>query len=208
LHSALVVQMELQVPLAHLYMPQSRISDAWHDPSPSQARVVFIAVGPEHVDVPHTVVDEYVVQVPKPSHTPVVPQVDVAALVHNACPWPAAIGEHMPTWAVKLQARQAPPQAVLQQTPSAQWTDAHSMSPMQLAPFGLRPHILLTHFRPATQSASLAHEGKHCDVAALHEYGAQMVDAPSLQWPTPSHVYVSVTASPRHVPALQVVPTS
>jgi hypothetical protein len=108
-----------------------------------------------------------------------------------------------------LQERHSPPQAVLQQTPSAQCPDAHSTSPMgHNAPFIFLPQLPLSHRRPVTQSASLMHAEKHRLVAASQENGAQTVDGASLQDPAPSHVLMWMTASPLHMPFMQTVPAS
>lgn len=119
------------------------------------------------------------------------------------------MGEQVPSEPTRLHERQAPPHAVLQQTPSAQWPEAHSTSPPgQSAPFIFLPQLPCTHLRPLTQSASVLHVGKHWFVPALHENGAHTVDGPALQAPAPSQTKLFVTASPEQVPARQVVPAS
>lgn len=119
----------------------------------------------------------------------------------------------MPGDASELQVRQAPPQSLLQQTPlpltmSAQKVDAHSSPLAHTAPFIFLPQLPFTHLRPATQSASLAQVSKQALVERLHENGAHTVDAPSLQAPAPSQVYMPVMASASQLPALQMVPGS
>jgi hypothetical protein len=75
---------------------------------------------------------------------------------------PADTGEHVPCNPTRLHDRQAPPQAVLQQTPSAQFPDAHSESPIgHRAPFIFLPQLPFTHRRPSTQSLSVAQVEKH-----------------------------------------------
>lgn len=150
-------------------------------------------------------------QVPNPSHTPVVPQVMAACWVHRGCPLPADTGEQVPRKPTRLHDRHAPPQAVLQQTPSAQWPEAHSTSPFgQSAPFIFLPQLPAEHLRPLTHSASLMQVPKQLFgvVAVLHEKGAQMVAAASLQEPAPSQAKLFVTASPSHVPGMQIDPAS
>ena len=105
-----------------------------------------------------------------------------------------------------MHERHAPPQDVLQQTPSAQKPDEHSAPTPHGNPFILGPHIPFTHLRPATQFASLLQVEKQAFVAALHKYGAQTVDADSLHRPAPSHVLMPMIAPESHVPALHVVP--
>src|SRR5262245_36468173 len=128
-------------------------------------------------------------------------------------PWPAGIGMHVPGEARRLQDRQAPPQALLQQTPlpltmSAQKVDAHSSAFAHTAPFIFLPQLPPTHLRPATQSASLEHPSKQSLVPRLHEKGAHTLVSPSLHAPAPSQVYVPTTASESQDPALQTVPGS
>jgi hypothetical protein len=65
------------------------------------------------------------------------------------------------------QDKQAPVQATLQQTPSAQKPEPHSEPLAHTAPFSFRPQLPATHFVPA-QSASPAHVAKHAFAAALH----------------------------------------
>jgi hypothetical protein len=48
---------------------------------------------------------------------------------------PAATGLHVPTLPATLQASHAPPQAVLQQTPSTQLPLPHWLSAEQVVPF-------------------------------------------------------------------------
>lgn len=107
-----------------------------------------------------------------------------------------------------MQERHAPPQELLQQTPSTQWSDAHSLPfpEGQEAPFILGPQLAFTHLRPATQFVSLAQVGKHWFVFGSHENGAHTVVAPTRQCPAPSQTLVPVTASPSQVPGTHTVP--
>ena len=109
-----------------------------------------------------------------------VPHVEGACNAHRVWPLPAGTGEHVPFSPTRLHDRQGPPQAVLQQTPSAQFSDAQSESPIgHRAPFIFLPQVPFTHRRPSTQSLSVPQVAKHWFVLGLQENGAQTVDAPS-----------------------------
>lgn len=170
-----------------------------------------MAVAPEQVEDAHGVEAGYSEHVPKPSHTPVVPQVSTGVCRHSGWPLPADTGEHVPCMPTRLQDRQAPPQAVLQHTPSAQWPDAHSLSPIgHSAPFIFLPQLPAVHLRPETQSAFVAQVAKQLFglTEVSHENGAQTVEGPSLHCPLPSQTLVFVTASFSQVPGLHTVPDS
>jgi hypothetical protein len=212
-HSALVVHLLLHAPLRHLNCPHSWIWAGWQVPRPSQERAVFTAVAVAQVAGPQGVSAGYRLQVPKPSQTPVLPQVVAAILAHIGWPWPAGVGMQVPGAARELQVRQAPPHALLQQMPlpltmSAQKVEAQSSPLAQTAPFIFLPQLPFTHLRPATQSASLEQTSKQALVERLQERGAQTVVVPSLHTPAPSQVYRPVTASASQAPALQTVPAS
>jgi hypothetical protein len=116
-----------------------------------------------HFSPEHTVPGAYLLQPPAPSQRPLVPQ--------EAAPWswqtprlsttPCVSGVHVPRDEASEQLRQAPSQAVLQQTPSVQKPDAHSVPFTHVPPGFLRPQLFLTHAMPATQSASVVHVGLH-----------------------------------------------
>ena len=149
---------------------------------------MFIAVVPEQVEVPQGLLAGYSEQVLNPSQTPVVLHEAGSIFRHSGWPLPAGVGEQLPSSPVWLHDRHAPPHAVLQHTPSAQWPEAHSPGPVwQEAPFIFRPQLPFKHLRPATQFASVTHAGKHLLVDVSHEYGAHTTEAASLQPPTPSH---------------------
>ena len=69
---------------------------------------------------------------------------------------PAAVDAQVPSEVDSAQLRQEPVQAELQQTPSAQKLEAHSVPTEQGWPFDLGPQLPLTQLWPLTQSASLA----------------------------------------------------
>src|SRR4029078_12968509 len=78
-------------------------------------------------------------QPPRPSHAPVVPQ--VAGICTTHMPWgsapPTSIAQQVPPRPCWLQLMHGPLHATLQQTPSVQNLDLHSLSLAQTAPIGL-----------------------------------------------------------------------
>jgi hypothetical protein len=96
-----------------------------------------------HFSPEHTVPGAYLLQPPAPSQRPLVP--------HEAAPWsvhtprlstaPCVSGVHVPRDDASAQLRQAPAQAVLQQTPSVQKPDAQSVPFVQVPPGSLRPQL-------------------------------------------------------------------
>jgi hypothetical protein len=78
---------------------------------------------------------------------------------------PLATFVQLPTVPFRLHARHAPPQALLQQTPSAQKLLPHSFADEHVAPSGFKPHELMTPFMPqmfgVMHSALVLHEVKH-----------------------------------------------
>jgi hypothetical protein len=69
---------------------------------------------------------------------------------------PAGMKVHRPVDPVWLHDTQAPLQATLQHTPSAQKPEAQSSAVEQTAPVPLLPHRLATHNWPAAQLALVA----------------------------------------------------
>jgi hypothetical protein len=69
--------------------------------------------------------------------------------------WPVGTGAQRPIEPATAQEKQAPEQAVAQQTPCAHCPDWHSAPAEQNAPFGLGPHEPCTHEFPLAQLASL-----------------------------------------------------
>ena len=62
---------------------------------------------------------------------------------------PTETGAHSPARPARLQLTQGPLQATLQQTPSAQEPESHSVAAVQTAPSGFFPHELSLHSRPS-----------------------------------------------------------
>jgi hypothetical protein len=69
---------------------------------------------------------------------------------------PAGLGAQVPREVDSAQLWQAPVQVELQQTPSTQKLEAHSMPAEQGCPFDFGPQLPFTQLWPVTQSASLA----------------------------------------------------
>jgi len=68
---------------------------------------------------------------------------------------PAGLGAQVPSDVDSAQLWQAPAQAELQQTPSTQKLEAHSVPAEQGCPLALGPQLPPTHLWPGTQSVSL-----------------------------------------------------
>jgi hypothetical protein len=103
-----------------------------------------------------------VVQVPAPSHTRQVPQPFSGSVLTG---WLTQV----PSWPATLQARQAPEQEPVQQTPSTQEPLVHSLAAPQVCPLG----FLVTHRPPlqklpAVQCVSSAQSDRQAVLVALH----------------------------------------
>jgi hypothetical protein len=145
--SASLAQVLLQAPFAQRYGEQSSSCASRHWPSPSQLRALASIVSPAQVASPQTaVLAGNLAHEPKPSQTPVVPQVvRFSAGQEAGSGRPAAMNSQRPTAPVWLQATHGPLQATLQQTLSAQNPDTHSVPAAQVAPFIFLPQLLPTH---------------------------------------------------------------
>jgi hypothetical protein len=78
----------------------------------------------------------------------------VSAQTARGSAFPEAISVQVPGALGELQVRQAPPQALWQQTPSVQKPEAHSPAAPQVCPIGLGPQVRFTQAAPVSQSAS------------------------------------------------------
>jgi hypothetical protein len=180
--SASVVHFVLQAPAAHLKGAQARTPGGRQTPLPSQVPAVFRR-SPAHVGAWQIVSAGYSAQPPKPSQVPFWP--------HDAAPsflqtWrgsttPRSIGQHVPSRPTWLHELQAPWQATLQQTPSAQKPEAQSAFLVQTAARGFGPQLPATHLTASAQSESDLHETKHLFVDGSQSKGAQTVEGPGLQ---------------------------
>jgi len=111
--------------------------------------------GPEHAVAAQVVPAGWRAQPPAPSQRPFVPQVETAVVAQTSCgsSAPADTIWQVPGSLGRLQEVQAPAQAVVQQTPSAQMPLAHSRPVAHAAPFVLRlVHDPDWQLNPAAQS--------------------------------------------------------
>jgi hypothetical protein len=135
-----------------------------------------------------------------------VPQLASPVLVQTCAGSAAPVGTfvHAPIEPASAHERHALVHAVAQQTPCAQFPDAHSPPSEQKAPLGFLPHELSTHTLPAEQLASVAHAPKHC--APLHANGMHGIASGAMQAPVALHVDSGVnTLFSQRAPA-QMVP--
>jgi hypothetical protein len=112
---------------------------------------------PEQLSSAHWVPTGYFWQPPLPSHLPLVPQFCALLSLQTArtSGLPAAIAMQWPGDEGSAQLRQAPVQALSQQTPSTHWLEAHSLAAVQVWPFCLGPQVLFTQAMPVSQSRSV-----------------------------------------------------
>jgi len=126
---------------------------------------------PMHMAPLHIVSLPLFLQTPPDAHDPVLPQLPAAAAGHSGSTVPDVTEVHVPGDPIRLQAWQAPEQAVLQHTPSTQLAavDTQSAALLHIPPCGcLVPHTCVTvlHVTPA-QSLSVSQLVRHC-VAFRH----------------------------------------
>jgi hypothetical protein len=97
-------------------------------------------------------------QLPAPSQVPSVPQEAAPWSAQTWCgsPPPAGLGAQVPSEVDSAQLWQAPVQPELQQTPSTQKLEAHSVPAEQGWPFDFGPQLPATQVWPVTQSSLLA----------------------------------------------------
>jgi hypothetical protein len=108
---------------------------------------------PEQAAALHGVPAAYLLQPPSPLQRPLCPQESCGSLRHCACGSgrPAGTTAHSPALPGRAQATQAPVQATLQQTPSAQNPEAQSAAVAHIAPRGRLSHAVPLQHRPRTQ---------------------------------------------------------
>ena len=132
-----------------------------HTPMAVQVEADFILpLLPSQLAGAQTVPAGVVAQAPRPSQTPVVPQLEAAMATQTAAgsAAPAATGVQVPCLPTIAHELQLPHDADPQQTPSVQWPLIQVALPAQAAPFGERlVHEPDGQVKPATQSASFAH---------------------------------------------------
>jgi hypothetical protein len=129
-------QLVRQVPSAQVDGAQEIGAPATQVPSPSQLLGGIRLAGPAQLGCAHTVPAAYLVQAPWPLQKPLWPQVSMGSTRQSSCRSlaPAGTAEHSPALSGRLQATQAPVQATLQHTPSAQNPDSHCSASVQATP--------------------------------------------------------------------------
>jgi len=128
---------DLQAPAEHAYGAQVMPVPFPQVPDPLQTCVS--ATSPWQIALPQLVPEAHIWQLPAPSHSPSVPQVDAACIVHWALgSVPAATGPQVPStplpFLAAVHAVQVAVQAVLQQAPSTQKPDEHCDAIVQAEP--------------------------------------------------------------------------
>jgi hypothetical protein len=104
-------------------------------------------------------------------------------------------------------ASHCPVHAALQQTPSAQKPEVHSVAAVHGAPFGFAVQTPPVHLRPGTQSVSPVHEVLHAAVAVSQMYGAHDVVIFGVHAPVALHSdSLAAELVPTHAAGAQVVP--
>lgn len=127
--SAFVEQVVLHAAGPQVYGAQALVEPATHLPAPSHV-LLAVWVPPLHAPPAQTVPATCFRQAPAPSHEPSVPHVVSACAAHSLSgSAAAAMFPHTPSAPVPffaaLHARQVPPQAESQHTPSTQFPLAH-----------------------------------------------------------------------------------
>src|SRR5690242_12965658 len=119
-------------------------------PRPLQV-LAGIMLPPEQLDGLQTVPAAYFEQPPCPLHRPLEPQVSGPSVGQTLCSSgsPSATGWHSPILPGWLQLTQAPLQARLQQTPSAQKPESHSTFTLHVLPSGFLPQLPAAQSRPS-----------------------------------------------------------
>lgn len=121
---------------------------------------------PMHVATLQVVVLPFLAQAPPAAHAPVLPHVFAAAAGHSGSTVPVVTDVQVPVEPDRLQAWQAPVQALLQQTPSTQFAAVLTQSDevLHMAPMAcFVPHTCVTVLQgvPVAQSLSVSHVVRH-----------------------------------------------
>ncbi len=113
---------------------------------------------------------------------------------------------HSPRDPGNPQKTQLPAQALLQQNPSAQRFDRHSLAAWQLWPFCFLPQDPFRQRLPPVQSALPVQLA--LQALAAQTKGAQGTGAPTRQVPAPSHTLIGISLPPEQAPARHSVPAA
>ena len=147
-----------------------------------------------------------------PSHREVLPQtfagLATQVVVSRGVP-PAFTGLQVPSLPVNVQLWHAPPQALLQQTPSLPQTPLlQSLVTLHGRPGGSAvPQLLvvLRHVSPPVQSESLVHVVRHDGLVTLQMKGLHIEADDTAQLPLPSQLAAEVSVLPLQVACRQPV---
>ena len=183
--SALLEQRLMQALFAQRKGSQFCIPGARQLPRPLQVPAV-LRRSPLHAGMMQMVWGAKRAQPPMPSQAPVVPQVCAVWARQTLCgsAAPASIGKQVPPRPCWSQLTQAPRHATLQQSPSVQNPDLHSLSRPHTAPLGFSPQLPFTHRTPPPAQSALDRQVvSHLFVAGSQLYGAQTVAGPDRQRP-------------------------
>jgi hypothetical protein len=179
-------------------------------PAPSQVRAGVATSPMVQVAGPQTVVVPYSWHFPVPSHRPLVPHVEAAAVAHwlvGLGAWPAGIALQVPALPDTAQDMHVPVHAVAQQTPWAQTLEAHSVPVEQVVPFGFSEQLPLLQTVGDTQSALVVQVSLHALAVVSHvRLPGQVPAVTGLHVPAPSQVAAGVKLAPVQEAAAHWVP--
>jgi hypothetical protein len=162
----------------------------------------------------HPVAVDHGRHAPRPLQVPSLEQFPrVGSLARQRCfgsAPPSGTAEHVPSFPETLQLEHSAPveaslHAELQHTPSVHKLLAHCLPVVQLAPFGFRPHELLTQVLGGAQSLSRLQVDGQAEL--LHTKVPHDTSTAGTQAPDPSHVEAGVSDElPEHTAALHERP--
>jgi hypothetical protein len=116
---------------------------------------------------------------------------------------------HVPTVPASAHDLHVPVQAVAQQTPCAQKSDAQSLATAHVAPFAAFPQLVPVQTFGDAQSLGAAHEVLQTPATpAPHAYGAQDDDVTVWHVPVPLQVRAGVKVVPEQLAAAHCVPAA
>jgi hypothetical protein len=179
------------VPSAHFRL-LGQVPGVWvQEPAPLQLPTGVNVESPVHVCVPHIVVGSACAQTPPMPHWPVLPQTFPGPAAGQPTSAPEVTFEHIPTVPGRLQARQVPLQAALQQTPSTQ-----KPLPQEPVEFGqgcplthpVHWPVLVLQPKPFAHWASVAHIVKQAVLVALQVKVPHEAVTPPAHRPAPLQV--------------------
>jgi hypothetical protein len=161
-HCASLVQPTVHLPSAHRLGPQVVTPGGLHVPRPSHTPAVLSRTAPAHEGATHRVSAAYFSHAPKPSHLPVVPQLSGPMSRHmpRTSGLPESMGMHVPVAPAIAHETQAPSQAPLQHTPSAQNVERHWAPLVHARPFISLPQLWFSQRRPAEHSMLLSQRSR------------------------------------------------